>query len=167
MRRDESGVTLTEIAVVLVVLSLLLVAVFPSLGNLLQIMASKGASEEVAGAIRLARQYAITQATNHCVVFVGPPGTSYTIKQAPDSANCTGSTVEGPIEITQGLALVRLVDGVGNPAGNTIIFNPIGNVANFSPANPSVTAGVDTVPPSCLSSVLVTVYGGVRVSRSC
>ena len=130
-------------------------------------MASKGASEEVAGAIRLARQYAITRGTNHCVAFAGPPGTTYTVRAAPDNANCTGVVAEGPVTITQGLALVRLVDGVGNPAGNVIIFNPIGNVANFSPANPSVTAGVDTQPASCLSSVLVTLYGGVRVSRSC
>jgi len=167
MRRDEPGFTLIEVAVILTVLAILLAAVFPTLGNILKIMASKGASEEVAGAIRLARQYAITRGANHCVLFVaGPPGT-YTIRQAPDNANCTGATVEGPIDITQGLALVRLVDGVGNPAGDSIIFNPIGNVANFSPANPSVTAGVDTVPASCLSSVLVTLYGGVRVSRSC
>jgi Tfp pilus assembly protein FimT len=170
MRRDQRGVTLIEIAVILVVLSILLAAVFPSLGNILKVIASKGASEEVAGAIRLARQYAITQGSNHCVLFAGPPGTTYTINRTPSASNCTAAgfaKVEGPVEITQGLAIVQLVDGVGNPAGNAIIFSPIGNVANFSPSNPSVTAGVDTDPPSCLSSVLVTVYGGVRVSRSC
>jgi type II secretory pathway pseudopilin PulG len=165
MRRKQSGITLIELVVLLVILALLGAAIFPQLGNLLNVMKSKGASEEVAGAIILARQYAITRGTYHCVDFASaPPTTSYTIREGSDTT-CAGSVVEGPTTISQGAAIVNLFPTPSG--GNFIVFSPVGNVSNFTPGNPSVTAGVDTDPASCLSSVLVTLYGGVRVSRQC
>ena len=154
MRRGESGVTLIEIAVVLVVVALLAVAIFPALGNVLEIMRSKGAAEEVASAIRLARQYAITRGNDHCITFSGSPNTKFTIYQ---DAACT-SVVPGHTdqEIGHGFAIV-------NPANLSIVFTPVGNVA--PPA--TVTLQVDTSPAVCLSSVLVTLFGGVRVTYGC
>lgn len=155
MRRGESGVTLIEIAVVLVVVALLAVAIFPALGNVLEIMRSKGAAEEVASAIRLARQYAITRGNDHCITFsVSPPPAHFTIYQ--DTA-CT-SVVPGHTnqEIGHGFAVV-------NPANLSIVFTPVGNVVGGT----TVTLEVDSAPPVCLSSVLVTFFGGVRVSHGC
>ena len=54
-----------------------------------------------------------------------------------------------------------------SPNNLSIVFNAVGNVTNFAPGNPSVTLGVDTVPSVCLSSVLVTLFGGVRVTHGC
>jgi prepilin-type N-terminal cleavage/methylation domain-containing protein len=154
MRRGESGVTLIEIAVVLVVVSLLAVAIFPALGNVLEIMRSKGAAEEVAGAIRLTRQYAITRGNDHCITFSGSPNTTFTIYQ--DTA-CT-SVVPGHTDqdIGHGFAVV-------NPANLSIVFTPVGNVVGGA----SATLEVDTAPPVCPSSVLVTFFGGVRVTHGC
>jgi Tfp pilus assembly protein FimT len=166
MRRNQSGITLIELVVLLVILALLVAAIFPQLGNLLNVMKSKGASEEVAGAIILARQYAIARGSHHCVDFASaPPTTSYTIKVAGAPTTCAGATVEGPTTISQGAAIVNLFPTPSG--GNFVVFSPVGDVSNFTPGNPSVTAGVDTDPASCLSSVLVTLYGGVRVSRQC
>jgi len=163
MRRNQSGVTLIELVVLIVVLALLAVAIFPRLGNLLQVMQSKGASEEVAGALILARQYAITRGIHHCIEFSGsPPTTGYRIKSTTAANACNGGIVQDTTTISQGVAVVNLVF---TPASgdNFVVFSPVGDVTNAT----SVTAGVDTSPPSCLSSVLVTLYGGVRVSRSC
>jgi Tfp pilus assembly protein FimT len=166
MWRNQSGITLIELVVLLVVLALLAAAIFPQLGNLLNVMKSKGASEEVAGAVILARQYAIARGTHHCIEFAGsPPTTSYTIKSTTSTTACNGATVEGPTTVSQGAAVVTLFPAPSG--GNIIVFSPVGDVTNFTPGNPAVTAGVDTQPASCLSSILVTLYGGVRVSRAC
>ena len=169
MRRNQSGITLIELVVLLVVLALLGAAIFPQLGNLLNVMKSKGASEEVAGATILARQYAIARGTHHCIRFTGsPPITSYIILLTTNPLDCpdvVANRVEGPSTISQGAAVVNLDP---TPAGgNIIVFSPVGDVTNFTAGNPAVTAGVDTSPASCLSSVLVTLYGGIRVSRNC
>jgi Tfp pilus assembly protein FimT len=158
MRRDEAGITLIEIAVVLVVVALLSAAIFPALGNVLQIMRSKGAAEEIASAVRLARQYAITRGNPHCIQFSNSPNTVFTIYQ---DAGCT-SIVPGHDNRT-----ISHEFAVVSPNNLSIVFNAVGNVTNFPPGNPSVTLGVDTVPSVCLSSVLVTLFGGVRVTHGC
>lgn len=157
IRRDQSGVTLVELAVVLVVVSVLAAAAYPLLTNILNIMTSKGAAEQVAGAIRQARQYAITRGGNHCIEFTGSPATRYQIRQAPDTANCTGTVVDAWTDVGN-LAAVTAPSPVP-----TMIFDPIGNVK--LPATTPVTFSVDTQPASCLSVVTVTLYGGVRVAK--
>jgi prepilin-type N-terminal cleavage/methylation domain-containing protein len=158
MRRDESGVTLTEVAVVLVVMALLAAAIFPALGNVLAVMRSKGAAEEVASAVRLTRQYAITRGNSHCIRFSGSPNTFYTIYE--DGGCATAMPAHTNQAIGHEFAVVT-------PSGLAIVFNPVGNVTNFTPGNPTVTLGVDTSPSVCLSSVLVSLYGGVRVTHGC
>jgi hypothetical protein len=45
----------------------------------------------------------------------------------------------------------------------SMVFDPIGN--RVLPGGPSSTIiSVDTSPPSCLSTITVTLYGGVRVA---
>ena len=156
-RLDQRGLTLVELTVVLVVLAILMAAAYPLLGNVLQVMISKGAAEQVAGAIRQARQYAITRGTNHCIEFSASPSTRYQIRQAPDNTNCSGAIVNAWVDVGNGAA-------VTNPSpAPAMIFNPVGSVT--LPAVTPVTFSIDTQPASCLSTLLVTLYGGVRVSR--
>lgn len=156
--RTQSGITLVELMVVLAVIAAIGAAIYPSLGNVLQVTGSKGAAEQVASAIRLARQFAITRGNNHCVRFGAAPSTNYEIRIAPDDANCTGTIIQGS-EIGHGLAVI-------NPSNLSIVFNPVGTVRNFAPGNPSVTLRINTVPASCEMNVLVTLYGGVRTTTS-
>jgi prepilin-type N-terminal cleavage/methylation domain-containing protein len=157
MRRDESGVTLTEVAVVLVVMAILAAAIIPTLGNVLEVMRSKGAAEEVASLVRLARQYAITRGNSHCIRFSGSPTRVDIFEDAGCSVFMPAHTDQ---KIGHGFSIVT-------PSNLSIIFNPVGNVTNFTPGNPTVTLGVDSNPPVCLSSVLVSLYGGVRVTHGC
>jgi prepilin-type N-terminal cleavage/methylation domain-containing protein len=157
-RCNQSGVTLVELAVVLVVISILAAATYPLLANVLQVTAAKGASEQVASSIRLARQYAITRGENHCIQFTGSPNTSFRIRTTPDVATCAGPMVQDSRDIGHGLAVLT-------PNNLAIIFDGVGVVRNFAPGNPTVTLAVDTNPHSCVFNVLVTLYGGVRVSQ--
>jgi len=163
--RSESGVTLVELTVVLAIISNLGAAIYTSLGNVLQVTGSKGASEQVAASVRLARQYAITRGQPHCIQFVGTPNAAFRIRVASNNTSCDGALVQPPpgsvpdtTEIASGLAVV-------SPPNLSIIFDGIGNVTNFTPGNPTVTLNVDTTPHSCAYNVLVTLYGGVRWAK--
>jgi type II secretory pathway pseudopilin PulG len=163
--RRESGVTLVELVVILVIVAIMAAAVYAAIGNVLQVSAAKGASEQVASAIRLARQHAITRGQLHCIQFVGSPNTGFRIRIASTNSNCDGTNVE-PLpgsspdyrDIGHGLAVI-------SPASLSVVFDGMGNVKNFAPGNPSVTLVVDTNPHSCNYNVLVTMYGGVRVTQ--
>jgi type II secretory pathway pseudopilin PulG len=158
-RRNQRGVTAVELAVGLVVVAILGFAAYPWLSNLREVMLVKGAAEQTASAIRLARQLAITLGSNHCIEFGpgGPPRTQYRVRQADTSPACNGAVVSG--YDWQGLA-----DG-GDvvTTAPTMIFDPIGN--RILPGGPGNTAfNVDTSPSSCVSTITVTLYGGVRVA---
>jgi len=163
-RHTESGVTMVELVIVLAIIAILGAAVYPLLGNILQSTGSKGASEQVAAAIRLARQQAITRAQLHCIQFTGTPNTGFRVRIASTTTTCDGANVLPPPgsspdyrEIGHGLAII-------SPANLSIVFDGMGNVKNFAPGNPTVTLSVDTTPHSCEYRVLVTLYGGVRVT---
>ncbi len=155
--RDQRGVTLVEMFVILAIISLLALASYTLMGNVLQVMTSKGAAEQVAGAIREARQAAITRGALYCIKFSASPVNTYFIGTAADSATCDQVTVLAT-EVIGNEATVT----VPSPAP-TMIFDPIGNVV--LPAAP-VTLVVDTSPASCAGTITVTLYGGVR-SQKC
>jgi type II secretory pathway pseudopilin PulG len=157
-RNRQSGVTLVELVVILAIIALMSVAVYASLGNVLQVTASKGASEQVAASIRLARQYAITRGQSHCIQFTGSPNTRFRILATTDNTSCSGAIVQDLRDIGHELAII-------SPANLSIIFDGMGVVRNFPPGNPTVTLMVDTSPHSCTYGVLVTLYGGVRVTQ--
>jgi Tfp pilus assembly protein FimT len=156
----QAGLTAVELLVILAIIAVLAAAAYPRLSNLLQVMASKGASEQTAGAIRLARQLAITQGSNHCIEFGpgGPPYTKYRIRQA----NTAGTVCDGAIVPGYDWQDISHQETVATTA-TTMIFDPIGNrILPTGSGNTSFT--VDTSPSSCLSSITVTLYGGVRVA---
>jgi len=163
--RSESGVTLVELTVVLAVIAILGAAIYASLGNILQVTGAKGASEQVAASVRLARQYAISRGQNHCIQFVGTPNTGFRIRVASNNTNCDGVLVQPPPGSIPDYTVIASSLAVINPPNLSIVFDGIGNVTNFSPGNPTVTLTVDTNPHSCAYAVLVTLYGGVRWTK--
>lgn len=158
-RGDRRGVTAVELAVVLAVVAILGFAGYPLLSNVRQVLLVKGAVEQMAGGIRLARQFAITQGSNYCIEFRSSPATQYQIRQADNVPSCSGTVVDGygwqDVADSNGGSVVTTAP--------TLIFDPIGN--RILPVGPTNTAfNVDTVPSSCVSVVTVTLYGGLRVA---
>jgi len=137
--------TLVEVMMILVLLAIfsaVFIAYLPGLGNLLSVTKTKGASEEVAMAIRQARQLAITKAVDHCIEF---DNEEYEIFEG----SCGGTSVEGPVTLSQGAT----VSGTDEFA-----FTPIG----------STTAGTVTIeitdPSACSVTLTVTAAGGVQLA---
>jgi Tfp pilus assembly protein FimT len=152
--RDQRALTSVELMVVLVVVAILGFAAYPYLSNFREVMLVKGAAESTAAGIRLARQFAITQGSNHCIEF---GSNQYRIRQADTTPACSGAVVSG--YDWQNLA----EGGTVVSTAPTMVFDPIGN--RILPGGVSSTIfNVDTNPPSCLSTVTVTLYGGVRVA---
>jgi hypothetical protein len=158
-RVDRHGITAVELRLVLAVVAVLWLTVYPLLTNVRQVLMVKGAPEQMAGAIRLARQFAITQGTNHCIEFRAVPDTQYQIRQADTSPACNGTVVDG-------YAWQSLTDAYSGSVVTTappLIFDPIDD--RTLPAGPGRPPfDVDTVPSFCLSVVTVTFYGSIRVA---
>ena len=151
-RGDQDGITMVEMMVALAIIALLALAAYPYLSNVLQVMVSKGASEQVAGAIRQARQYAITEGADRCISFGTTPVTIYRIREL----DCSSGTPRDQVEIGNGAAVM-------NPNNLSIMFDPVGRITPATAVDVTVT--VDTQPPSCASVITVTPFGGVRVSK--
>ena len=159
VRRDGRGITAVELAIVLVIVAVLGVAAYPLLSNVRQVILVKGAAEQVAGAIRLARQFAITEGSNFCIEFRTSPSTQYQIRQADSTPTCNGSVVNG----YAWKDLTESNNGSVTTTAPTVAFDPIGN--RILPSGTGSTAfTVDAVPTSCISTITVTIYGGVRVA---
>jgi prepilin-type N-terminal cleavage/methylation domain-containing protein len=160
----ESGMTLVELSVALTIIGVLAFVSYPLITNALYVLNSKGAAEEVAGAVRQARQYAITNGQNYCFSIAGD---SYSIGPATDATFTTNACTISPTTLTGEIGK----SAFGSPtasvtAATKIIFDPIGNVKNQGVTTPYVVQiGVDTQPTSCLSTVGVTLYGGVRAIK--
>lgn len=150
----QHGITAVELAVVLVVVGMLAFAAYPLLSSVREVMLVKGAVEQAAAGVRMARQLAITRGTNHCVEFASG---QYRIREADTTPSCSGSVVDG-------YAWQALSNGGAiTITAMTIVFDPIGN--RILPTGPSSTVvSVDTTPASCLNTITVTLYGGVRVA---
>lgn len=169
MRRNESGMTLVELVVILAIIAVLAVATYSTLGGVMEATRAKGASEQLAGAIRVARQYAITRGNFHCIeIFPSGAGSAYRIREAAGPPyTCIGTVVEPQADLAHGQAMVT-------PANQVVVFDPLGTVKNFPPGNPTVTLTVDVQTPPCTApnaapvDVFVSLYGGVRVtSHTC
>jgi prepilin-type N-terminal cleavage/methylation domain-containing protein len=153
-RGDQRGLTAVELMAVLVVVAILGFAAYPYLSNFREVMLVKGAAEQVAAGIRLARQFAITQGSNHCIEFASG---QYRIRQADTTPSCNGAVVPG-----YGWQVLSESGSVTTTAP-TLIFDPIGN--RILPGGVAATVfNVDTSPSSCLSTITITLYGGVRVA---
>jgi prepilin-type N-terminal cleavage/methylation domain-containing protein len=152
--KGQRALTAVELMVVLAVIAILGLAAYPWLANFREVLLVKGAAEQTAAAIRTARQFAITQGSNYCIEFNTG---QYRIRQADTSPACNGATVSG----YDWQALSQ--SGTIVTTAPTMAFDPIGN--RILPTGVANTVfNVDTSPSACLSTITVTLYGGVRVA---
>ena len=136
LRGTQAGITAVELAVVLVVVGRLGFAAYPLLSNVRQVMLVKGAAEQAAAGVRMARQLAITRGTNHCVEFASG---QYRLRGANTTPLCNGTVVDG----YDWQAMSN--SGTITITALAIAFDPIGN--RVLPTGPSSTVfSVDTTP---------------------
>jgi Tfp pilus assembly protein FimT len=156
IRRNSSGVTLVEIAVILVVLAILAGMALQGAGALQSALRAgrvKGASDEVATAIRHTRQRAISEAQDHCVAFreVSGLGQYQVYTGARSGTTCTGTSVEGPVSLS-GSATITTV---------ALRFTPVSTVDPLGPTSLTVTSTLDGSP--CTVTLTVTPEGGIQI----
>src|SRR5215831_13004137 len=91
---DARGTTLVELLTTLGLAVILAAMAVPIVGHVLDVLRGKGASEQVASALRQTRQLAITASVEHCITLIG---TAYEIRQG----TCPGSTLDGPVPLSE------------------------------------------------------------------
>ena len=92
----EAGLTVVELSVVLVIIGLVMVSIIPLLQDALTVNKAKGAGEQVAAAVRLAREYAIGQSFQYNVTVAS---TSLTI--ACDTGCPSGAATEPVVNVVE------------------------------------------------------------------
>lgn len=151
----ESGITLVELMVTLVILGIIGGTAYVLLGNIIAKSQAKGVSEQLAGAIRQTRQLAITQANDHCIT-IGT--TDYTIRDG----TCPGTTVietRSALESSTINTSISITTNVGN---NEFTFTPVSSVV---PAGGQVTTQItESGKPPCIVVLNVTASGGVMLA---
>lgn len=163
LRGRQAGLTMVEMMVVLVLIALLMVATYPLLGNVLDVMVSKGAAEQVASAVRDARQRAITAGENRCIQFVGsPPYTVYEIRVVQVAMSTL--TCDGTLQATEQIGNEAVVV-TGSTL--TLIFDPVGRrlLSDGTVATTDATITVQTESLSCPGTITVSPFGGVRAQK--
>jgi len=148
----EAGVTLIELVVVLALLFILAFLAMAALGNVQVVSSAKGGSDEVVSAIRYTRQRAISEAQDYCIATstTGGVGRYQVYLGARSGTSCTGTSVEGPVDLTGGAT----IDTVA------LRFTPVSVVDPVGPTTIVVTATANSV--SCTVTLTVTPEGGVQ-----
>ena len=154
----EAGVTLIELVVVLALLCILGFASMAALGDVQVVSSAKGASDEVVSAIRYTRQRAISEAQDYCIATstTGGVGRYQIYLGARTGTSCTGSSVEGPVDLTGGatidtVALRFTPVSVVDPVGPTPIVVTTAGGGHSCTVTLTVTpeGGVQAPPPAC------------------
>ena len=92
IRRDERGLTMVEVVIVCAIIAILAITSGTLLGNVLSVFRTRGAAEQLATAIRLARQSAITSGSHRCITITQSPP-SFLITGGGSNATCGGTAV--------------------------------------------------------------------------
>jgi len=142
---DARGYTLAELMTALGLMVILAAIAAPVVDHVLNLLQTKGASEQVASALRQTRQLAITAAVEHCITLTG---TTYEIRQGA----CPGTTLDGPVALTENGCL-----GLSCAGSWSFTFAPGGSVDPVGPTTVPVTAS------GCSVSLTVTAAGGVAL----
>jgi type IV fimbrial biogenesis protein FimT len=113
MRGGQRGVTLVEVALVLLVLGILVAGTVPTVGAALEGYRASGATVDLYAAVHLTKARARAHGVTHALVLE-PDGRGFRIVADPGGGS---QTVEGPH---------RLVDGAVATSNTTIQFSPKG-----------------------------------------
>ncbi|HSE95927.1 MAG TPA: hypothetical protein VLD61_08545 [Methylomirabilota bacterium] len=160
LRRSETGRTLVEMVVILAVIAILAAITGQAASQLhgaLTAGRAKGASDQLASAIRTARQRAITTSTTHCISM---DGTTYEmVVGTRNGPNCQVVEVLPPQD---GGGPVTLIQGATIDSGpHAFEFTPVSTVEPVGPTPVTVTTGGMA---TCTATLTVTPGGGVLLS---
>ena len=153
-RCASAGVTLIELSVVLVIIAILGTVVAAASGLLQSAILAgraKGASDQIAAAIRTTRQRAITNAQDHCIQLSSSTSTYQIFEGTRSGTTCSGTAI--PEEPSP----VALNYGATVGANVAFRFTPVSTVDPVGPTDVTVTTG------GCSVTVTVTPEGGVRI----
>jgi prepilin-type N-terminal cleavage/methylation domain-containing protein len=157
IRRNRSGVTLVEVSVVLLLIAILAGLTLQAAGLLqgaLGAAKAKTGADEIAQAIRYARQRAITNAQDYCIALrmTGGVGQYEIYSGARTGTSCAGTSVEGPVALSGGATIGAAV---------ALRFTPISTVDPVGPTNIVVTS--TSGGATCSVTVTVTPEGGIQM----
>jgi Tfp pilus assembly protein FimT len=154
IRRDSSGVTLVELAVILVILTICAGITMQGAGLLQGALGAgraKGAADVISQAVRSARQRAITDSQDYCVA-VRAAGQYQIYTGARSGTTCTGTSVEGPANLPGGATI---------GADVAFRFTPVSTVDPIGPTDIVVTS--TTEGTTCSVTLTVTPEGGTQL----
>ena len=156
-RCDSSGVTLVELAVVLVLLAIVAGVTLQGAGLLQGALGAgraKGAADDIVQAVRYARQRAITDAQDYCIAFriVGSVGQYEVYTGARSGTTCAGPSVEGPTDLPGNASIGSAV---------ALRFTPVSTVDPVGPTDIVVTS--TTEGTTCSVTVRITPEGGTQM----
>jgi Tfp pilus assembly protein FimT len=152
--KDESGVTLIEVFVVVSILGLLALTVLPFVGTFLQDTKAKGAAQQVASALRQARQNALSAAATYTVVITPSQITTACTNDVPLGNVCPPNRPADKVEDIMADATMSASASpfMMGPTGGT---TPTGTVqVNYAGTQWTVSinqiGGVKLCTPTCL-----------------
>ena len=151
--RSQAGVTLVELSVTLVIMTALAVMAVSATGLLGQALLSgrvKGASEELATAIRAARQLAISEARDHCISMSA--GQYRIFRGGRSGTACTGTATQDPVDLSGGPSVTAAA----------LRFTPVSTVDPVGPTAITVTTTDANTGGTCSVVLTVTPEGGVQ-----
>ena len=145
--------TLVELSVTLVIIATLAVMAVSATGLLGQAMLGgrvKGASEELATAIRAARQLAIAEARDHCISMSA--GQYRIFRGGRSGTACTGTATQDPVDLSGGPSVTAAA----------LRFTPVSTVDPVGPTAITVTTTDANTGGTCSVVLTVTPEGGVQ-----
>jgi Tfp pilus assembly protein FimT len=157
IRRDSSGVTLVELSVILAIVTITMGLTLQGAGLLQGALGAgraKGAADDIAQAIRYARQRAITDAQDYCIALriAGGVGQYEIYTGARSGTTCSGTSVEGPVDLPGSATIGAAV---------ALRFTPVSTVDPIGPTAIQVTSTSEGA--TCSVTLTVTPEGGIQL----
>ena len=121
--RDQAGVSVVELVIVAAIAGIMALAVAPVIGAALSDSKTRGAAEQVAGALRLARERAISTATTYSVSFTSDAISIACVDNCPSPRppDTTEPAVTGASLSSNVSRILFTERGAASPAGTVTV----------------------------------------------